>query len=80
MSNDSTFLSNIKKIDDAIPSESAAEPLKAPDLGEICKIVAKIKGPLNAILPVIELLPVYGSVVAKSLRLLLQVSDVACQT
>lgn len=77
MANNQEFLRSIEAIDAAVP-DSAGKELALPDLGELCKVFNKIKGPLEVIIPIIELIPVYGSAVAKALRLLLSFGSKVC--
>jgi hypothetical protein len=48
------------------------------DPTELCKTYAQIKGPLGVLLPVIKLIPVYGSAVASGLQLLMGIADKLC--
>lgn len=57
------------------PETAGLEAL--PNLGDMCKIYQRIKGPLERILPLLELLP-WGATVAKAIRLLIKVADTVC--
>jgi hypothetical protein len=50
------------------------------DPTELCKIYGQIKGPLGVLLPVVKLIPVYGSAVAQGLQLLMGIADKLCPT
>jgi type IV secretory pathway VirB2 component (pilin) len=49
-----------------------------PDPKQLCEIYNKIKGPLNLLLTVIALIPVYGAAVAKGLQTLMGIADQLC--
>jgi hypothetical protein len=48
------------------------------DPKELCKIYNQIKSPLGVLLPVIRLIPVYGSAVASGVQLLMGIADKLC--
>jgi len=75
MATNQEFLQAVSAIDDAI---SEQRDLALPSTGELCAIYKTIKGPVSTILPIVELIPVYGKAIAKALRLLLQFGDTVC--
>ena len=77
MAGEKDFLAQIAAIDAALPADGAAA-FAAPSKDELCKIFNKIKGPIEGILPFVELIPIYGKAIAKALRLLLQFGAVVC--
>ena len=48
------------------------------DQGAICKQYKSIKPLLQAALPLIEKIPLYGSKIATAIRFLMTIADVAC--
>jgi hypothetical protein len=65
--------------------ERVLGPLKtrgaAPvDVKELCKVYNSIKDPLNALLPVIAVIPTYGAPIAAGLKVLMPIADALCPT
>jgi hypothetical protein len=75
MDTDREFLEAVSGIDQALPDTKGFAP---PSQEEICRIFNEIKGKINAILPFVEMIPVYGKAIAKALRLLLQLGEAVC--
>ena len=72
---------DIVKAAEAIEQHLAAPRLAAAgvDPRQLCKVYDQIKGPLGVLLPVIKLIPVYGSAVASGLQLLMNLADQLCK-
>ena len=47
---------------------------------DLCKTYNSIKGPLGILLPVIKLIPIYGTAVASGLQILMGIADKLCPT
>jgi hypothetical protein len=79
MANDQNFLQAVSAIDGAISDQiSDGAALAAPSTDELCRIFNTIKGPIKAIPPFVEMIPVYRKAIAKALRLLLQFGEAVC--
>ena len=76
MANDREFLDNISQIDAALSSSDAQ--LTGQDIGQICEVINRVRKPLESVLPIIEMIPVYGKTIARALKLLLQLSTTVC--
>ncbi|MGK2286166.1 hypothetical protein [Pedomonas sp. V897] len=73
MSNDKQFLDAINQIDAVL-----GEDKDFAGVEDLCKLFNQIKGVIETILPFIDKIPVYGSTMAKALRLLLQLGSLVC--
>jgi surfactin synthase thioesterase subunit len=69
---DAAFLRALEQFEGAPP-----EIVKAEDL---CSIYKKVRPILTAILPFIELIPIWGKKVAAAIRLLMKALDAVCAT
>jgi hypothetical protein len=77
--------SNQEIVQAAEQIERQAGLLKAVEAGEVdvkklCEAYSNIKGPLNALLPVIAVIPTYGAPVAAGLKILMPIADALCPT
>jgi hypothetical protein len=77
MKRDTAFLQAVEEIDAVLPDERAELAVTA-SFDDLCELFNRVKGPVENILPVVEHIPVYGSTIAKALRLLLQLGNLAC--
>lgn len=58
-------------------STEGAKALTASDLGEVCKIYHRIKGPLQIVIEFLKKLP-GGATAATALEFLMKIADAAC--
>lgn len=73
---DESTLQAFRQLDAVLsPATNAKLADAAPDL---CGIYRSIKGPAEALLPILEMIPVYGKTIANLIRTLLQIAAVAC--
>ena len=71
MHSENEFLINLSAIDDHIDQRSAVP-------GDLCQSYCSIKRTIIAILPVINLIPVYGKTIVKTIQFLMGVIESLC--
>ncbi len=75
MTSDIAFTNAIEEIDTILGDADAKANL---DAGALCALYRRFRGPLEIVIPVIELVPIYGRAIARALRLFMKLADVLC--
>lgn len=71
---DRNFLSALNSIDKELSAKGVADL----DGSGLCATYKKIRGPLESIIPVVRLIPVWGGKLAKALTFLMTLADTIC--
>lgn len=74
---DREFLTTLEAIDAELSVAKAAD-MRGMDGSQLCETYKKIRGPLESLIPMIKMIPVWGEKLATALVFLMTLADTVC--